>query len=293
MPVNSFAKKFDKGGECFRVWFFLATSPALDVGSTIQGLSLRGEAATAIYGGALDFNLGLTSVGMRAWLDDRLVLQWQGEAALVAGAVAYEHPFYGLYGARAEGAAVALWRFSRTRSLSAVVDVGNTINAVAIAPSGIAKVNNLDGLGGVFANSAWRAGGGISWWRGRHSLIVTADGELEADSPESTLSGRVFFGGALHARYDLLSSLMIVGEAYLGVSLPNDEPALDLSQQTNRWLLSLTATKKFGSRKWHHFFLDAGIIVARDQTLSAYGKQTLTTLSPVNARLSLGGGYSF
>src|SRR6185369_16405297 len=96
--------------------FALAGAPALagstGFSSTIQGISLRPEVGTAVYGFEASGNLGGTSAGTRTFEDGRYLLQWNARAEAVLGQVAFRHPFYWIYGAGGGGLAeggIRLW----------------------------------------------------------------------------------------------------------------------------------------------------------------------------------------
>jgi hypothetical protein len=261
--------------------------------NTIQGISLRPEIGTGIYGYELMGNLGGTSFATRALQSGSYLLQWNADAEVVGGAVAYEHPFYALYGVQVQGQGDGGWRLMPANFISPYLGVGLVGHAMAVAQSGQpldgTHFNNLGDLGGLLGTLQLRISAGGSLLNALHSLVLAAHFLMELDSPQSTVPGLVFVGGGLHARYDFTGGLVAFGEISYAVSVPQHDTALDYSTQTNRWVLSASGVKTLGS----HVFVGLGISVSREQVDISYtGGLTYDPDSSVDSRIWIIAGYS-
>jgi hypothetical protein len=256
--------------------------------SVLDDLALRVEVGTGIYGDDLTGALGAQSLGIFD-LKRRWILTWSGDVDLVLGGVAYEHPFYWLYGAQGEVHGEGGWRALPGRAWSPYLSVGLDGALSAITQPGVpfdkgATINNLDGLGGVIGMGDARLGLGASLLDRSQSLVVEVQPVAEVDSAESNQPLLSYFGGALHARYDRPDSLTAIGElAYLATPTQTDA-ALGSSSVSGRWTLSASALRRFGR--------GLGLSVSRSATQLAYiAGQTYTTDSPVDSRFWLLFGY--
>ncbi|MHB8420183.1 MAG: hypothetical protein ACYDCL_19080 [Myxococcales bacterium] len=260
--------------------------------SVLDDVGLRAEVGTGIYGDELTGNLGVQSLGIRDF-DRRWLVSWEADAELVIGGVAYEHPFYWLYGA--QGAAqgegglrllpAAAWSpyvsASLEGSLSAVAQQGVPLN-------GGATINDLGDLGGVIGSAGARLGLGASYLWARSSLLLEAEPLAEVDSAEADQALLGYFGAGLRARYDLRDSLVAIGEASYAVTSAQRDTALGSSIAWGRWSLAASAVKKLGRR----FFAGLGLSVSRAAAQTSYsGGQSYGTSSPVDSRLWLLFGF--
>jgi hypothetical protein len=261
--------------------------------STIQGISLRAEVGTGIYGDELSGNLGGTSLGVRTFSGNEYLLEWDAAAEAVEGGVAFEHPFYDLFGAQIRGHAEGAWRMIADREISPLVGVGLAGSASAITRAGEplnggTRFNNLDGLGGVVGDLRLDVGAGTSLLGSDRSFVAAAQFLMEIDSPRANVPGLAFFGGGLRARLDLKDGLVAFGDAFYEVTTSRSDPALKSSTQFTRWTLSATAVKALGP-----VFLGLGIRVSRGGSSTSYvDGGTYATASPVDSRIWIIGGYS-
>ncbi len=272
----------------------LLASPALaasDFSTAIEGIELRPEVGTGIYGYEATGNVGATSIGLRDF-DRRRILLWDGRADLTLGAVANEHPFAMLYGAQATGEAEGGLRLSPPRALSAYASVGLGASLSAVTQSGVpfdggATVNSLDGLGGVLGSADVRLGFGGSYLKERRSLLFELQPLAEIDSAEANQPALGLFGGALHARYDVLDRFVALGDLSYALAPPRGDAALGIESSTSRWILSGEALQR-----WGRFFLGLGLSVSRAETVVAYsGGTSFPTVAPILSRLYLLVGF--
>ena len=262
--------------------------------STIQGISLRPEIGTGIYGYEVTGNLGGTSFGARSLGANRYLLQWEAHAELVEGAVAFEHPFYDLFGARVWGRGEGSLRLMPQRDVSPILEVGLGGNASAVTRAGEpfnggTHFNSLDGLGGVVGNLHLDAGAGASLLDEARSVVLAAQFVAEIASPLANTPSLVFFGGALHGRFDLKDSLVVLGEASFAVTPSSRNVALQTSTHYDRWSLSATAVKTIGTG----LSLGLGLAVSRVGSSTAYQNgDAYSAAAPIDARIWILGEYS-
>jgi hypothetical protein len=270
----------------------LPSSAETTFSSIMNELELRPEIGTGIYGDELTGNLGIQSLGLRDF-DRRWLVSWNGDAELVLGGVAYEHPFFVAYGAQGAGQGEGGLRILPGAWVSPYVSVGVDSSLSAVTEPGVAfdrtqYVNDLDGFGGVIGTADLRLGLGASFLSPRQSLILEAQPLAEVDSAESNLPLLSYFGGALHARYDRRNSLVLIGEASYAVTPAQNDAALETSSVSGRWRLSASAVKKLG----RHYFAGVGLSVSRTATQLSYsGGQSYTIDTPVVSRIWLQFGY--
>src|SRR5439155_18332404 len=162
-----------------------------------------------------------------------------GRLEAILGIVAFEHPFFPIYGASLGGQGDVGLRLLPENLVSPYLTAGLSTSASAVTRSGVAfnggtGANNLDGLGGVVGDVALRAGAGGSLLDQARSLVGAAHLRLDLSSPGANVPGRVFAGGDLSARFDLRGAgLVAMGEiAYLASPLERDA-APGLSSDTN------------------------------------------------------------
>ncbi len=260
--------------------------------SSIDGVELRPEVGTGIYGYHLTGNLGVTSFSVRL-LDTRWLLSWDGAAELTLGAVAYEHPYYAVYGAQANGEAEGGLRLAPAAPLSAYVAASLGAGASAITQSGVpldggAAGNNLGSFGGPLGHANLRPGFGLSYLDAKQSLVAEAQLLGELDSPQADLPAAGYFGGALHLRYDLKDSLAAIGDLSYAATPSFSNPALGTETSLGRWTLAAEAVKTLG----RGFFAGLGISVGRTATTIAFtGGPSYVSAAPLDSRIWLLLGY--
>jgi hypothetical protein len=257
--------------------------------SILNDLDFRPEVGTGIYGDELTGNIGIQSLGLRDF-DRRWLVSWDGDAELVVGGLAYEHPYYWVYGAQGAAQGEGGLRLMPNHAVSPYVSVALQASLSGVAAAGISAtdLNNLDGFGGVIGVLGARLGLGASFLGPRQSLILEVQPTAEVDSAQSNLPLLSYFGGALHARYDRRDSFVAIGEAGYAVTPAQNQVALGLTQTSGRWTLSGSALKKFG----RHYFGGLGVTVSRTATQDSYATgQSYTSDTPVDARFSLLFGY--
>ncbi len=263
------------------------SAPALADGfsSRLEDIELRPEIGTGIYGYELTGNLGVLSLGVRE-LGDRWLVSWDGDVELVSGAVAYEHPFYALYGAQGQAEAEGGLRLAPGKTVSPYVSALALASLSAIAQAGTpldggATINSLDGLGGVIGVAGLRLGAGASFLWPQHSLVIEVQPLAEIDSAQANTALLGFLGAALHARWDWKDSLAALGEVSYAVAPSRADAALGSSATTGRWALSAKAVKRLG-----RFAVGLGISASRVATELAYaGGATFTSASPIDSRI--------
>jgi len=266
---------------------------ASEFSGTIQGISLRPEIGTAIYGYEASGNLGASSAGTRAFSDGKYLFQWSARAEALLGEVAFRYPFYPIYGGTLGGqadAGIRLWPSSFMSpyfSGSAGVD-GAAVTRFGIPFNGGPFVNNLDGLGGVVGDLVVKAGAGGALLDPGQVLVTGLELRMDLSSPGANVPARAFFGADLHARYDL-HGLIAMGEAALALAPPGHDAALGVTSYTDRWTLSASAVKTL---LWDHLFVGLGVRVRRDSSSTVYDTGlTYLTNGPVDSRLWLIAGW--
>jgi len=259
---------------------------AAEFSSTIQGISLRPELGTAIYGFEGSGHLGGTSAGTRVFSDGRYLLQWSARAEALLGMVAFRYPFHPIYGATAGGLAEGGIRLWPSSALSPYFSLGAGVDGAAVTRFGIPFNggpfhNNLDGLGGVVGGLVVRAGAGGALLDEGQALVGGLGLRMDLGSPGANVPGRAFFGAGLHARYDL-RGLIAIGEVSLALAPPERDAALGFTSYTDRWTLSASAIKTLGD----HVFVGLGVRVRRDSSATVYdaGLRYLSS-GPVDSRL--------
>jgi hypothetical protein len=273
----------------------LASTPALAVGelsfaSTIDAIEFRPEVGTGIYGVHLTGNFGVTSIGVRL-LDHRWLISWSGDGELVLGGVAYELTAFVIYGVQGEAHAEGGLRLMETHALSPYVSAGSDGRLSAITqwgnPFNDITINNLDGLGGIVGTIDFRLGGGASFLDARQSLVLEVQPFAEFDGSQPFRGEMSYFGAALHARYDLMNALTAVGEASIAFTPTYGESPLGTSADTNRWVLSGSAIKK-----WTHWSCGLGLSVSRASTRLTYDTgQSYTSNASIDSRFWLLFGF--
>jgi hypothetical protein len=254
--------------------------------STIQGISLRPEIGTAIYGYEASGNLGITSAGTRVFQDGKYLLQWNGRAEALGGMVAFRYPFYPIYGAGAGATAEAGIRLFPASFMSPWISLGAGVDGSAVTRFGVPfnggpSNNNLDGLGGVVGDVVVRASAGAAMLGSWQALVGGLGLRMDLSSPGANVPARAFFGADLHARYDL-HGLIAQGEASLALAPPEHDPALGVTSFTDRWVLSVSALKTLGD----HVFVGVGARVRRDSSSVVYDPGlTYVTHAPVDSRI--------
>ncbi len=257
--------------------------------SMLNDLELRGEVGTGIYGDELTGNLGIQSLGLRDF-GRRWLVSWSGDAELILGGVAYENPYYWVYGIQGTAQGEGGLRLLPGRVISPYLSVAldGSLSGVAVAGIASQDLNNLDGFGGVIGTGDVRLGLGASFLGMRQSLIVELQPLAEVDSAQSNLPLLDYFGGALHVRYDRRDSLVAIGELNYAVTPAQTDAALGTSSVSGRWTASVSVVKKFG----RHYFAGIGASVSRTATQLSYATgQSYNTDTPVDTRLWLLFGY--
>lgn len=275
--------------------FALGTAPPsgdAPFSSLLDDIDLRPEIGTGIYGDSLTGNVGIQSYGLRQLRSPWLV-SWNGEAELVLGGVAYEHPFYWLYGASLDSHGEGGWRMLPGRAWSPYLSVGLDGALSAITEPGVpfdqgATINNLDGLGGVIGTADVRIGLGASFLGPRDSILAELQPLAEIDSAQSNLPFQEYYGLALHARYDRQGRFVAIGEASYAETPAQGNAALGTTTTSGRWTLAASALEKLG----RHWFVGGGLEVSRTATdLDYTGENSYDTNEPVDFRFSLLVGY--
>jgi hypothetical protein len=260
--------------------------------SIMNDIELRPEVGTGIYGDDLIGNLGIQSLGLRAY-DRRWLLSWKGDATLILGGVAYETPYDWAYGAQVVAYGEGGLRILPSRVISPYVSAGvdGTLSAVTEIGTPFDQtwlLNNLDGFGGFIGMGDVRLGLGASFLGTRQSLIVEVQPLAEVDSAQTNLPLLSYFGGALRVRYDRRDSLMAIGELLYAVTPAQTDAALGISSVSGRWSASVGAVKKFS----RHYFAGIGASVSRTATELSYSTgQSYDTDTPVETRIWLLFGY--
>jgi hypothetical protein len=273
----------------------LASTPARALGeitfaSTIDAIEFRPEVGTGIYGVHLTGNLGVMSIGVRV-LDHRWLISWSSDGELVLGGVAYELTAFVIYGLQGEGHAEGGLRLMETHALSPYISVGSDGQLSAITqwghPFNDITINNLAGLGGIVGTVDFRLGGGASFLDTKQSLVLEVQPFAEFDGSEPFQGAMSYFGAALHARYDLMNAVTAIAEASIAFTPTYGESSLGTSTDTNRWILSGSAVKK-----WQHLSCGLGLSVSRTSTQLAYDTgQSYTSNASIDSRIWLLFGF--
>jgi len=262
---------------------------ASEFSGTIQGISLRPEIGTAIYGYEASGNLGGGSAGTRTFADGKYLLQWSGRAEALLGMVAFRYPFYPIYGATLGGTAEGGLRLWPSSFMSPYFSAGAGVDGVAVTRFGIPFNggpfnNNLDGLGGVVGDLVLKAGAGGALLDPGQVLVTGLELRMDLSSPGANVPARAFFGAGLRARYDL-HGLIAAGEASLALAPPGRDAALGITSYTDRWTLSASALKTL---LWDHLIAGLGVRVRRDSSSTVYDTGlTYLTSGPVDSRVWL------
>jgi hypothetical protein len=273
----------------------IAQTGAEGFDSMIRGASLRAEVGTGIYGDELSGNLGATALGARALEGDRYLFLWDAQAELVEGVVAFEHPFYDLYGGQLHVRGEGELRLLPSGEFSPLAGIAIGINGSALTRAGApfdggAQFNSLDGLGGVVGSLQLAGGAGASWLTPNRSLVVSANVVAELDSSEANQPSLALLGGGPRIRLDWRDDLVVIAEAAYVVTTSRLNAALQETTQVNRWWLNATGVKMLGT----HLFAGLGIRVSRQGSSVAYTNGlTYNTGLPVDSRIWVMGGYAW
>jgi hypothetical protein len=264
-------------------------SEPVEYTSNLHALALSAEVSTGIFGHAILGGVGLQSRGARTFVDRRWLVAWTGRGELVSGFAAYTLPFRALLGGRLEGGADAGYRVLHASDWSPVVAVGLDTRLSSIAQLAPTKINNQDGLGGIITGADLRMGGGASFIRGRHALLLTLNLLGRANAPQSNAPALAYGGGALHVRYDLSDALAALGDVSLVVTPKLPNRALGFIAQIDTWTISGSVVKRFGA----HAYFGIGAVLSRSESTTAYtAAQTYTTAAPITAQFWITGGYA-
>jgi hypothetical protein len=276
----------------------LARAQALEpdgVVVVLAGPTIRPEIGTGIYGYEGTANVGASCSGLKAYPTHHALLFWDTELAAVLGALAYEHPYHGLAGGRADGEGELGLLLGEPRPLRPWISASASVDTSALWQlgqplNGGANNNNWGDLAGPLFDGTIRLGGGAAWVR--PALVAVLEAQLlgEGQSAQSAAPSRGFFGGALRFRADLADpALIALAEVTYAVRPTQRDASLGTTQSTNHWTLGLFVQKAVSER----LFLGLGFRWQREQTSLSYSQGLpYTSNGPLDSRFWVLGGYT-
>jgi hypothetical protein len=233
------------------------------------GTSPAGDSAFLQLGGA---SYGLESLAQRHWL-----IQWSALAAIEGGALANAKPYLSLIGGQVNGAAEADYRFARD-VWSLYLGAGLSVDVSALAHPGLswegmARLNNVDGVGGLHFLGDARVPIGASFLFERHALLVALFGQEEVEAGGFHTPSQAFTGMGVWVRYDLANQLSVELTTSGGSSATTHNPALGISDHTVRTKATALIRYVLSSGVW----LAAQGSLAQDRDFTSYGSARYAT----------------
>ena len=224
-----------------------------------RGATIQASAGMSRAGYRLMGDLGGQSAGIRSFASRRWLLSWDVIAAARGGVLANTEPYLSLFGIRAAAWAEPAYRFL-DGGWSPIVSARLGDDALVMWHPGVSlgeidRLNDMDGVGGVFAR------GLVVQWRSLVSRRYAAPLLLQAFAQESFQShgvnadAKAFTEVGLSARFDWTEGSRPALEGSTGTTVSREDAGLHLTSRTTRIGAAGNVRKIFANGSWLALFV--------------------------------------
>jgi hypothetical protein len=259
-----------------------------------RGPTIQASAGMSRAGYRLMGDLGGQSAGIRSFSFGRWLLSWDVIASARGGVLANTEPYLSLFGVSAAAWVEPVYRLLDS-GWSPAVSARLGDDAVIMWHPGVSlgelhQLNDMDGVGGVFARGLIRAGGGASFLDGTRSFLLQAFAQEFFQSHGANADAKAFTEVGISARFDWTRGLSAALEGSTGTTLSLDDAALHRTYRTSRIGAAGNVRKIFGNGTWLALFVS----LKRDSDRVTYEatNTTFDTASPADFTLGAAFGFS-
>ncbi len=239
-------------------------------------------------------DLGGESAGIRAFAAGRWLLSWDVIASVRGGVLANREPYLSLFGMSAAAWIEPVYRFL-DHGWSPAVSVRLGDDALVMWHPGVSlgelhRLNDMDGVGGVFARGLVRAGGGASFLDGTRSLLLQVFAQEFFQSHGANADAKAFTEVGIAARFDWTRGFSAALEGSTGTTLRLDDAALHRTYRTSRIGVAGNVRKIFANGMWLALF--GSLKRDADHVTYEATNTTFDTASPADVTLGAAFGFS-